>query len=262
MHLVMLRVCSRTVIGGTVLLCPWEEDETEISSPGARSQISGDVPSELNDLDSSRLSLLHTERLEESAFLFRKLMSKVKSRSSPDQSSSEFFSAPSSDWAWLFLRTPSTNSASYTDTCSAPSARDLKRILGEGRLGYSTLGAWVWEWKWWDPFGWHLQEFARLFGIPWKRFAPWPFCKELLWAEGFDRTVNSRGDLDHFAFTLWSAIRDLNHGTMGNDVLLGTSHRLFILPEAFAVTDRRFLFVSLTLCCRFLRRPSSWLESL
>lgn len=152
-HFVMLRVWSLTVSGGTVLQSSREgtEDEvTERSSPGARSHSSGEVPSELKDLDSSRLSLLQTDRLEESALRLRKLIRSVRSlwpRSAsspelPDHSSREFLPSPeSSEWGrqgpgtlGLRLLVPPTSSASYSTTLSSPSlGGGLKRIFGEGK---------------------------------------------------------------------------------------------------------------------------------
>lgn len=60
-HLEMLCVCSRTVRGGTVCPARVDVDGTDTPSPEERSHVSGDVTSELDDLDSSRLSLLHSE---------------------------------------------------------------------------------------------------------------------------------------------------------------------------------------------------------
>ncbi|TNN64596.1 hypothetical protein EYF80_025223 [Liparis tanakae] len=165
-HLVMLRVCSRTVSGGTVLRssrAATDDELTDRSSPGARSLSSGEVPSELKDLASSRLSLLQTDRLDESALRLRKLMSSVRSpwpRSAsspelPDHSSREFFPSPESSESGrrgpagargLCLLAPPTSSASYSAAAAAASSlarrgggAGLERILGEGRSGPTVV---------------------------------------------------------------------------------------------------------------------------
>lgn len=157
-HCETLCVCSLTVRGGTVWRVSAEDEGTEALSPDDRSPVSGDVTSEPDDFNSSRLSvLLHTDSLVQSALLPGQSTRKAKpsrpclpwgnllrSSSSPelpeDKSSSPWVE-PSAKRAGELARGPrghpfssSTSSALYRGSCSPfPSRWGFRRILGGGR---------------------------------------------------------------------------------------------------------------------------------